>query len=563
MAGIRVPGEQYEAPTPEPNVAEVPLPKQPVANANDFGAAQAAAGEQAGSKVQGAVSDLAKDLIEQKAWSQTSQAFQNREVLNEAASKLMDDTDTHTVTNADGSTREVPNGYGLRTGQDKVDPAVLKAQLQELQQKLTPDGGWLNSVAKVNARYTDEVISSSYNKLDAYNKDQYKRDTATAFQNAYSKALVNSSDQPNMAAAVHYTQAPLFNMLANGQVAPKDHIPAQEKNALDTMNNFAQNNIGKMTADQLKAQVDDAQKAAGGIITDDIKNQAYGTIDKLNDAYQKQQKINQEHDQADSVNEFASGVGSGKYNASNANAILADKNLPANVGQALYNAVMNVSGKREELPKGIEKGLTPEELKAAQEAQPLTEDSLNLKLTTANREEAKQASTYTLAIANSLNTKDAADKLVTAIKDDKLDKTQLEVYTRTLALVGQYAPTQTEAGDGKTIDPKGSPQIAGLKEITSMGMNIGLTDLSHVKQYHDNNDKKMAVPDNIADVKSTIANKISPSTVETGTPNMMIPSEGKKASVLHFSLSTNIAPHIIFKPKAQAKSSTSEKKPNE
>ena len=69
------------------------------------------------------------------------------------------------------------------------------------------------------------------------------------------------------------------------------------------------------------------------MITDDIKNQAYSTIDKLNDAYQKQVKINQEHASADSVQEFTSGVGSGKYNATNANAILADKNLPAKVGR--------------------------------------------------------------------------------------------------------------------------------------------------------------------------------------------------------------------------------------
>lgn len=456
MAGIRVPDATYQAGTPEPEQAQVPMPKQPTANPTMFGTAQAEAGEQAGEKVQASTIDIAKDIIQQKAWSQTAQAFQNREVLNEAASKLMDDTNTHDVANPDGTTRQVINGYGLRTGADKVSPEFLKAQLQQLQSQLVPPGGWLNSVAKVNARYTDEVISSSYNKLDAYNKDQYKRDTAEGFQNAYSKSLLNSSDQPTMSAAIHYTQAPLFNMLANGQVAPKDHIPAQEKNALDTMNNFAQNNIGKMTAEQLKAQVDDAQKASGGMVTNDIKNQAYATIDKLDDAYQKQVKINSEHAQSDSVNEFASGVGSGKYNATNANAILSDKNLPSNVGQALYSAVMNVNGQK---IASINKGGT------MQDKLPLNEQSLNLKVSTADKEESKQTAKYTLAIANSLNTKDATDKLVTAITSDKLDKTQLEVYTRTLALVGQYSPTETEAGDGKTIDPKGAPQIAALKTV--------------------------------------------------------------------------------------------------
>lgn len=468
MPGIRVPDAQYEAPTPTPEQAQVPVAKQPVANANMFGAAQAEAGEQAGEKVAGATTQVADELIQQKAWSQTSQVFENRELMNEYADKLMNDTGTHTVTNPDGSTRDVVNGYALRTGADKVNPDLFKQQMLEKQASLSPDGqggGWLNSVAKMSGRYTDEVVSSSYGKLSSYNKDQDKREVAQTYQDAYSKSLLSSSDQPNMTAAINYTQAPLHYMLANGQVSPKDHIPAQEKNALDTMNNFAQNNIGKMTADQLKAQVDDAQKASGGMITNDIKNQAYASIDKLNDAYQKQVKINDEHNQADSVNEFASGVGSGKYNATNANAILADKNLPANVGQALYNAVMKVSGQREPLPSGIEKGLTSDELKAANSVQPLTPDSLNLKVSIADREESKQTANYTLAIANSLNTKDATDKLVTAITSDKLDKTQLEVYTRTLALVGQYSPTQTEHADGKTVDPKGVPQIATLKTL--------------------------------------------------------------------------------------------------
>jgi hypothetical protein len=457
MSGIRVPDAQYEAPTPTPEQAQVPLAKQPVANANMFGAAQAAAGVEAGAKVAGAAADIADKIIQEKSFAQTSQVFENRELMNEYSDRLMNDTGMHTVTDPDGTERQVPNGYALRTGKDKVSPDVFKAQMQQYQQTLSPDGkgsGWLLSVAKMNQRYTDQPISDSYGKLSAYNKDQAKREVAQTYQDAYSKSLLSSSNQPNMTAAINYTQTPLHYMLANGQVAPRDHIPAQEKNALDTMNNFSQNNIGKMTADDLKKQVDDAQKASGGMITDDIKNQAYGTIDKLNDAYQKQVKINQEHAQSDSVNEFASGVGSGKYNATNANAILADKNLPANVGQALYNAVMNVNGQK---IASINKGGT------MQDKLPLTGKSLGIPLTGEKNKESADAANYTLAIANSLNTKDATDKLVTAITSDKLDKTQLEVYTRTLALVGQYAPTETEHADGKTIDPKGVPQIAGLK----------------------------------------------------------------------------------------------------
>ena len=99
---------------------------------------------------------------------------------------------------------------------------------------------------RMNQRYTDEPISGNYEKLSAYNKDQSKREVAQNYQDAYSKSLLSSADQPTMTAAINYTQVPLHYMLANGQVSPKDHIPAQEKNALDTMNNFAQNNIGKM-----------------------------------------------------------------------------------------------------------------------------------------------------------------------------------------------------------------------------------------------------------------------------------------------------------------------------
>jgi len=457
MSGIRVPDAQYEAPTPTPEQAQVPMPRQPVANANMFGAAQAEAGEQAGQKVQGAVVDIAKDIIQQKAWAQTSQVFENRELMNQYADKLLNDTDTHMVTDPNGTERQVANGYLLRTGPDKVSPDLIKQQLQQYQNSLSPDGkggGWLMEVAKMNSRYTDAPVSDAYGKVSTYNKDQNKREVAQTYRNAYSDSLLSSANQPNMAAALHYTQAPLQYMLANDQVSPKDHVDDQIKNGLYTLNHYAQSNIGKIPIDQLKQQVDDAQKAAPHIITDDVKAEVNRNIDLYNDAYQKQVKINQEHNQSDAVKKYADGIASEKYNASNSLAILADKNLPANVGQAYYNAVMNVSGQK---IASINKGGT------MNDKLPLTGKSLGIPLAGEKNKEAADTANYTLGIANALNTKDATDKLVSAITDDKLDKTQLEVYTRTLALVGQYAPTETEAGDGKTIDPKGAPLIAGLK----------------------------------------------------------------------------------------------------
>ena len=294
MPGIRVPEAEYEAPTPTPEQAQVPMPKQPVANPNMFGAAQAAAGVEAGQKVQGSVIDIAKDIIQQKAWAQTSQVFENRELMNQYADKLMNDTNTHEVTDPNGTVRQVANGYLLRTGPDKVSPDVIKQQLQQYQNSLSPDGkggGWLLEVNKMNQRYTDQPISDNYGKLSAYNKDQNKREVAQTYQNAYSDSLLSSANQPTMSAALHYTQAPLQYMLANGQVSPKDHVDAQIKNGLDTLNHYAQTNIGKIPIDQLKQQVNDAQKAAPHIITDDIKAEVNSNIDKYNDAYQNQVKI--------------------------------------------------------------------------------------------------------------------------------------------------------------------------------------------------------------------------------------------------------------------------------
>lgn len=83
MPGIRVPDAQYEAPTPTPEQAQVPLAKQPVANANEFGAAQAAAGVQAGKEVEATSADIADKIAQEKAFAQTSQVFENRELVNE------------------------------------------------------------------------------------------------------------------------------------------------------------------------------------------------------------------------------------------------------------------------------------------------------------------------------------------------------------------------------------------------------------------------------------------------------------------------------------------------
>ena len=69
---------------------------------------------------------------------------------------------------------------------------------------------------------------------------------------------------------------------------------------------------------------------------------------------------------------------------------------PRKLDEALYNAVMNVNGQK---IASINKGGT------MKEPLPLNQQSLDLKVPSAEKEEAKQTANYTLSIAHSLNTK--------------------------------------------------------------------------------------------------------------------------------------------------------------
>ena len=461
MAGIRVPDAQYEAPTPQPEQAQVPMPKQPVANANMFGAAQAEAGEQAGQKVAGAAIDIAKDIIQQKAWAQTSQVFENRELMNQYADKLLNDTDTHMVTDPNGTERQVANGYLLRTGPDKVSPDLIKQQLQQYQNSLSPDGkggGWLMEVAKMNSRYTDAPVSDAFGKLSNYNRDQVKRETAQTFQNAVSTGYTNSAQQPTMSKALDYVAQPALYTRAFNQLPAGAHVKPQEDLHLSVMNNFALKNIGKYTADQLKQQADDAMSNSKGLITPSMKEDVYATIDKANDAYQKDVKINQEHNHGTAIAEKSAGIESGKYNWTNANAFAKDPNLTIAESSAMYNAVMNVHAQKMEEIAGINKGGTvPPQV-------PITEKNLGIATKGKGNEENLKAYNDASNIVNSLSKKDASDKFVDAISNQKLTLPQLRVYSGMLALLSQYLPTKTEQQqDGKEIDPKGVPIVANLK----------------------------------------------------------------------------------------------------
>ena len=94
--------------------------------------------EQAGAKVQAASAEIADKIIQEKAFSQTSQVFENRELMNEYADRLMNDTGTHTVKDPDGTERQVTNGYSLRTGNDKVSPDDFETTDASLSTKFKP-----------------------------------------------------------------------------------------------------------------------------------------------------------------------------------------------------------------------------------------------------------------------------------------------------------------------------------------------------------------------------------------------------------------------------------------
>ena len=126
-------------------------------------------------------------------------------------------------------------------------------------------------------------------------------------------------------------------------------------------------------------------------------------------------------------------------------------------------------------------------------------------------------------MASSHTYAEARDVLVKAITSDKLDKEQLNVYTRTLALVSQYLPTETEAAQGKPIDPKGVPQVSSLSDLAQFGINAKTPDLSHLKQHLDNLDNKMDPKESMDSVKKNTMNRMYPQTVGTGTvPSMVV-----------------------------------------
>jgi hypothetical protein len=272
---------------------------------------------------------------------------------------------------------------------------------------------------------------------------------------------------------------------------------------------------GQMTADQANQDLDKSVANMPGDAVGDV-DEIKKEIATQSEAYQTEQKKKSEQVMRDNTNKGVAMVGAGVINAKNVSA-LSTMGLDPKLVEPLTNAVINVEKQKGENKPGFFGIGGSKKLDKA----PITEDALGIDLD--NNKEAQQAADYTIQMANSLTHSQAADALVKAINSGSLDKEQLNVYTRTLALVGQYLPTDTEAAQGKTTPPEAAPVIGGYKDLADWGQKANLPDLSHLKQFLDNNDNKMSPQDNVNSVKTTATNKMFPQTVGSGkTPNIAI-----------------------------------------
>lgn len=547
---IRVPNEQYDFGEVSPEQAQVPTAKQPVANANDFGAAQAQAGEQAGQKVQGAAVDVADRIIQQKMWTQQSEIYENKENVRDYADNLINDTGTHTVKDPDGSERQVPNGLGLRTGQDAVGVS------QEYQQKMQsfidsqkPDG-LLNSLNKTWQRNVGSIYSLGYGKMTSYESAQAKQTIIDHDTVAVSNVLKNADDYGTYheaAAAVHEIGAHLW---AASGIAPKDWPDKQNDLAYQTGVSFYTSKIssGQMTREQALKDLNTSTSDGGvnKVLDDESKAKLVDTINKSYDSFQTEQKKQEAIQVAQNTNEAASKVGSGIIDAHNANSLFT-MGIDPKLAEPLYNALMKVSSQRLEGTKIDTSGMNDQEKGAVASTQkevPMEEGSFGELPKGESRDEFKDARNYALGILNSQTHQDASDMLSKWAMDPKLDRVQLQVATRALALVGQFAPTRESAAQGQTVDPAGAEQIGGAKFMVNFSKNLDVAVAPLMKQYLDNNNNKMSVSDNIASVKGKTINEKYPSTVETGVPNQVVSPDGK-TKFFHMDQWSKISPKYV------------------
>lgn len=522
MPGIRVPDSQYEAPTPTPEKAQVPLAKQPVANANDFGAAQAEAGEQAGQKVAGAAIDFADRMIQVKQWNQQSQMYDDKESYRAFMEQRANDLTTHEVSDPKtGEVRQVPNGWNNITDQrDLGSVSQLVSQAQAEGRKLYgPQANvTLLPVAKMYERYLGGIDGVYNDQATKHIVDQTKQNTVAGYKSAFGKAM-QATDFPNSLSYYNNVHDVGSHKLVGESVAmgaslsPKELQGMQKDMFPDAMNKYFNHQIweGKMTPEQANQDLDntvgklkDGQDYESGDV-DQIRQ----GIAKSNDAYQTQVKLGNEQQERDTTGKVLSNLSlySGKNNSAIATSGIDDKLI-----EPLTNAMQNVETQRGEDKPGFFGIGGSKKLDTV----PITKENLGIDLDADDAKESKQAADYTIGMANSHTYPEARDVLVKAITSGKLDKEQLNVYTRTLALVSQYLPTATESAQGKTVDPKGVPVLGAYKDVMDFGQKANLPDLSHSKQFLDNQDKGMAPADNVADVKTTAVNKMFPQTVASG-----------------------------------------------
>jgi hypothetical protein len=475
MAGIRVPNADYEAPTPQPEMAQVPMPKQPVANPNMFGVAQAEAGEKVGAKVQAGAIDIADRLIQQKMWIQQANLYEDKEGFRADQVDILHNDRMKTVIDPD-TNQEIQIPDGLLDRQGKWATGIADEYSQRMtaaMQANSPKEPELLELNKTRQRLFGSVYAGGLSSVSDWQSRQqkaYVNDTLTASTANAVASGGNVKTIPDLMNVLHEVSDSTMKQGAYAGLPPEEIQKNQQKAYKQTVLNAT---IGGVTNGMSN---DDAQAMLGAtskfLASEDL-NEISDKVEKAAIGYSKAQEkladIKQQGNNLQFIKDMANGV-VGLHNQGSINGLPIDDKLKMAASASINAHPIGLNAQQAQKPEDI--NIKELQGRMAQNKQFLSKQN-----------EIFANHLVALAKAPSSNALvDEAVKIFNSKATGKITQEQQNIAAQLLTMRGQYMPVKADADEGKEPDPNQIAVTAGIKTLTDYGKDKpGFTGL--IKDY--------------------------------------------------------------------------------
>lgn len=541
------------------DIGTVPTPKLPTATPEMFGTGVAAAGAQAGKEVESAAAGVADKLIQQKLWSQQAELYQNKENVRVSQQDILHNNRTTMVLDPDsGQKVEIPDGLLDRTGKwaENIEPEY-RQRMDAIIKQNTPDD-MLNIMKKQYDRNFGSLDSLGHGQVVGYQSQQIKQNVDNSFANSLVNEVKASGDAVTPDVMLSHLSNANEITLKRGAFngwAPAQIMENQQKTSAQIVANSVTGLVGKGgTIEDAQAMIGAAGNTISPTDADLIsKNAERGVI-----AYQKQQEKIQEIKQQGNALKLIGDVAAGNVGQQNVKDIntmdIPDK-LKSSLTAALNSGGMDMKNAPTFIKAGLEAGGITQEV---------TLNSLQdrMRVTSQN----KQFAQHMVDLANSPTQNalvEEMSKVFQSKSDSKITQEQQNIAAQVAVMRGQFAPVNSDAADGKTIDSKAVAPTAGLLSISKFSAGKPNTT-SLFKDYvgavssgmdpvqaHDT-----AVKNWVLSQYPQAAGRDVTAVIDSGTP-------AKRVIPMNYKPGTKVYPDFTVEKKKSSKPSASMTVPNE